>query len=119
MVPFQAFQYGDSPDKRFDLHNTVRFGAPENALVHGIPTPTCSTTPLVHPWTMRWSSVGVPEWFIQPGAAPAYQQNAKRALAPDLKQTEGAFQWDRQVLFLKGKTASSPKLLRLPRQHTR
>jgi hypothetical protein len=108
MVPFQAFQYGDSPDKRFDLHNTVRFGAPENALPPWNPDTNVLDYAFGASVDYAWSSVGVPEWFIQPGAAPAYQQNAKRALAPDLKQTEGAFQWDRQVLFLKGKTASSP-----------
>jgi len=108
MVPFQAFQYGDSPDKGFDLHNTVRFGATENAMVPWNPDTNVLDYAFGPSVDYAWSSVGVPAWFIQPGASPDYQQNAKRSLAPDLKQTEGVFQWDRQVLFLKGKTAASP-----------
>lgn len=108
MVPSQALQYGGPADKSFDPHNTVRFGAPDNVMVPFHPDSNVLDYAFGPSVDYAWSSVGVPAWFIRPGATPPFEAEFKRSLAPDLKQTEGAFQWDRQVLFLKGRTPASP-----------
>lgn len=108
LVPSQPFQYGGSSDPTFDLLNTVRFGAPTNQMPYGVPDSNVIDYAFGPSVDYAWSSAGVPDWFIKPGAASPFEAEFKRTLATDVKQQEGAFQWDRQVLFLKGKTAASP-----------
>ena len=109
LAPFQAYQYGGSPDKGFDICNTVRFGNPTNTMPYGWPDSNILDYHFGKSVDYAWSSTGVPDWFIDPAAAEPFQNEIpKRALAAEFKQQQGAFQWDRQVLFLKGKTADSP-----------
>ena len=109
LVPFQAYQYGGSPDKNFDICNTVRFGDQKNTMPYGWPDSNILDYSFGKSVDYAWSSTGVPDWFIDPAAAEPFQNEIpKRALADEYKQQPGAFQWDRQVLFLKGKTAESP-----------
>ncbi len=115
LVPSQPYQYYDSTNKTFDMANTVRFGAPENQMPYGWPDSNVLDYFFGQSVDYAWSSAGVPDWFIDPGvseafrvAAPNIPNASARPLAPEFKQQPGAFQWDRQVLFLKGKTATSP-----------
>ena len=109
LVPFQEFQYGGSPDKTFDICNTVRFGDPHNTLPYGWPDSNILDYCFGKSVDYAWSSTGVPDWYIDPAATEPFQNEIpKRALASEFQQQQGAFQWDRQVLFLKGKTAASP-----------
>ena len=109
LVPFQEYQYGGSPDKTFDICNTVRFGDPHNTMPYGWPDSNILDYSFGKSVDYAWSSTGLPDWFIDPAAAEPFQNEIpKRALAAEFQQQQGAFQWDRQVLFLKGKTATSP-----------
>ncbi len=116
LVPSQPYQYYSSPTKDIDMYNTVRFGHPENQLPHGWP----DSNVIQHAFgpTVDYALVanGVPDWFIEPGMAPAWAkgtnapvaQGQHRQLDAAYGQTQGAFTWYRQVMFLKGKTADSP-----------
>ena len=115
LVPFQPYQYYGSTNKTFDMANTVRFGAPENQMPYGWPDSNVLDYFFGPSVDYAWSSAGVPDWFIDPGVSEAFREAAPnipnasvRPLAPEFKQQQGAFQWDRQVLFMKGKTATSP-----------
>jgi hypothetical protein len=50
--------------------------------------------------------MGHPDWWLDPGRAPGFGEGPKFLEAADEKP--GEFWWDRQVAFLKGKTARSP-----------
>lgn len=109
LVPFQAYQYGSSPDKAFDICNTVRFGAPENQMPYGWPDGNVLDYFFGASVDYAWSSTGVPDWFIEPAASEPFRKEIpNRLLAPEFTQQQGAFQWDRQVLFLKGRSPDSP-----------
>ncbi|MHB9133893.1 MAG: hypothetical protein ACYDBB_22735 [Armatimonadota bacterium] len=105
LVPFQPYQYWWSPNKAFDMYNTIRFGHPENEFPHGWPDSNILDHAFGPTVDYAWSSSGYPAWFINPGSTPGF--GAPRKLQGD-GQTEGAFTWNRQVLFLKGETAKSP-----------
>ena len=108
LVPFQPYQYYNSTNTSFDMANTVRFGAPENQMTYGWPDSNVLDYFFGQSVDYAWSSSGVPDWFIEPAATPDFREGIKRSLAGDFKQRQGSFQWDRQVLFLKGKSAESP-----------
>ncbi|MCX5659683.1 MAG: hypothetical protein NTW19_08175 [Planctomycetota bacterium] len=112
LVPYQPFQYGRSSDSTFDLCNTVRFGAPQHQMPYGWPDSNVLDYSFGSSVDYAWSSTGVPDWFINPGVSEAFQKELASAymkqLATEYQQREGAFQWDRQVLFMKGKSPTSP-----------
>lgn len=114
LLPYQPFQYGDSSDPAFDLQNTVRFGHPENVWPHGWGDSTVLDHAFGASVDYAWALTGFPDWFISPGVAPTWGNAANvtaagaRKLDVAKKQTEGAFDWSRQVLFMKGRTAASP-----------
>ena len=64
LVPFQEFQYGGSPDKTFDICNTVRFGDPHNTLPYGWPDSNILDYCFGKSVDYAWSSTGVPDWYI-------------------------------------------------------
>ncbi len=105
LVPFQPYQYWWSPNKAFDMYNTIRFGHPENSFPHAWPDSNILDHAFGPTVDYAWSSTGYPEWYITPGATPGF--GTPRPLQGNGQQ-EGAFTWNRQVLFLKGETAKSP-----------
>lgn len=114
LVPFQPYQYANSSDKTFDLYNTIRFGHPENVWPHGWGDSVILDHSFGRSVDYAWASTGFPEWFIKPGISPTWQNSPNvtsagtRKLAAEFKQTEGAFEWNRQIMFLKGNTPTSP-----------
>jgi hypothetical protein len=116
LVPFQPYQYWWSPNKAFDMYNSMRFGHPENLWPHG--WGDCNILDYAFGPTVdyAWSSTGFPDWFVSPGASEEWREKSDapvtqvegRLLAEGFEQKQGAFEWNRQVLFLKGKTARSP-----------
>ena len=116
LVPFQPYQYWWSPNKEFDMYNTMRFGHPKNQWPYGWGDSNILDYAFGPSVDYAWSSTGFPDWFISPGASEEWRkkndapvvQGQGRLLAEGVEQKQGAFEWNRQVLFLKGKTASSP-----------
>ena len=106
LLPPQPYQYGGPKDKSFPDKNFIRFGAPVNDLPHDWADSNILDATFGPTVDYAWSSTGYPEWFINPGRKPGWGK--PRELVDGLKQTEGAFTWDRQVAFLKGKTGKSP-----------
>lgn len=114
LVPYQPFQYGGPSDPTIDLQNTIRFGHSENIWPHGWGDSNILDHAFGASVDYAWGLTGFPEWFIKPGISPSWQaaQNVTdigtRKLDPAMQQTEGAVDWSRQILFMKGKTATSP-----------
>ncbi|HYG76533.1 MAG TPA: hypothetical protein VEK08_16130 [Planctomycetota bacterium] len=112
LVPMQPYQYYDSPRNDIDLYNTIRFGDPKNQMPYGWPDSNILDCSFGGTVEYAWSSTGVPDWFINPGISDGFKppppQSGNRPLDPAYKQKEGAFEWDRQVFFMKGATAQSP-----------
>ena len=106
LVPGQPYQYYNSPDESFDLYNTIRFGDPSNKYDFGWPDSNVIDHAFGPSVDYAWSASGYPDWFIEPGRAAGYGEKRKLA-SPDVKQA-GGFHWNRQVMFLKGRTAQSP-----------
>lgn len=108
MLPSQPFQYWRWT-RDWDRHNVLRFGHPDNKLPHGWPDSNVLAAWFGPSVEYAWSSTGFPDWYIAPGATPAYRgeseapvgQGQVRLLADDADQQPGAFWWDRQVLFMK------------------
>ncbi|MCX5659940.1 MAG: hypothetical protein NTW19_09495 [Planctomycetota bacterium] len=111
LVPDQPYQYWGSPDKNVDVYNTVRFGDPSNQIPYGWPDGNVLDHRFGPSVDYAWVSTGVPDWFIEPGATPPFRPadgKPVRLLSGEGEQKQGAFSWDRQVVFLKGKTATEP-----------
>jgi len=113
LVPFQPFQYGNTSDRSFDPNNTIRFGDKNNQSPYGWPDSNILDYHFGSTVDYAWSSTGFPDWYIAPGQAPGWskQLNVKdgaRKLDSAYKQVPGAFDWDRQIIFMKGRTANSP-----------
>jgi len=116
LVPFQPYQYWSSPNKAFDMYNSMRFGHPENLWPHG--WGDCNILDYAFGETVdyAWASTGYPDWFISPGASEEWREKDDapvtqiegRMLEEGYEHKQGAFEWNRQVLFLKGKAAKSP-----------
>ena len=116
LVPFQPYQYWWSPNKEFDMYNTMRFGHPKNQWIHG--WGDCNVLDYAFGETVdyAWSSTGFPDWYIHPGASEEWREKNDapvtqvegRLLAEGFEQEQGAFEWNRQILFMKGKAAASP-----------
>jgi len=111
LLPPQPYQYGGPKDKSFPDKNFLRFGDPKNDLPHDWSDSNILDARFGPSVDYAWSSTGYPDWFINPGYAkgrvnrinPAYTLDfgKPRELAGGLDQQEGAFTWDRQVMFLK------------------
>lgn len=121
LVPFQQWAYWSSADRRrphpaYDMHNVIRFGHPENMWPYG--WPDCNILDHAFGGTVEyaWASTGFPDWFISPGIAEPFRKPTDanipidnyRKLSEQYEQKQGAIEWDRQVLFMKGETATSP-----------
>ena len=116
LVPYQTYAYGGNFDKAFDTHNVIRFGHPENTWPYG--WPDCNVLDHAFGPTVdyAWASTGFPDWFIDPGVAAPFRKppdvsipsGTFRQLDKGYRQQQGAIEWDRQVLFLKGQTGKSP-----------
>ena len=116
LLPFQPYQYWGVQSKEFDDKNVLRFGHPENKMPHAWPDANILDHAFGPTVDYAWASVGFPDWYIQPGAMPEFGgkvdapvgTGGTRKLAAGTPQQQGAFDWDRQVLFLKGRTGPSP-----------
>lgn len=116
LLPFQPYQYWNVGNKEFEDHNLLRFGHPENRFPHAWPDSNVLDYAFGERVDYAWSSTGFPDWYILPGSTPEFGgkvdapvgTGSARRLADGSQQQQGAFQWDRQVLFLKGKTGASP-----------
>lgn len=114
LFAFQPYQYGNSSDKSFDPNNIIRFGHPENSWPHGWGDSNVIDHAFGPTIDYAWASTGFPDWFIHPGISPTWRKSFgvteanRRKLDNTHKQTQGAFEWNRQIMFMKGKTAKSP-----------
>ena len=116
LLPYQPYQYWSCQNKEFDDHNVVRFGHPENKIPHAWPDSNIIDHAFGPTVDYAWSCTGFPEWYITPGATPEFGgvveapvgTGGLRKLADGITQKQGAFDWHRQVMFLKGKTGASP-----------
>lgn len=109
MLPMQPFQYWFWTED-WDRHNLLRFGHPNNMLPHAWPDANVLEATVGSTAEYAWASTGFPDWYIAPGAAPEWGGlvGAPRKLDEGGTQTQGAFWWDRQIVFLKGETAMAP-----------
>jgi hypothetical protein len=116
LAPYQPFQYGGSADKDFDMCNVLRFGHPANRMPHSWTDANVLDHAFGPSVDYAWSSVGYPDWFFAPGGKAEFLQAQPsnvgtatyRPLAEGFDQKPGAFDWNRQVLFMKGATPRSP-----------
>lgn len=116
LLPFQPYQYWGVKSAAFDDHNVLRFGHPENKMPHAWPDANILDHAFGGSVEYAWSSVGFPDWFIEPGATPEFggtvdapvATGSLRKLAKVNGQKQGAFDWDRQILFMRGQSAASP-----------
>ena len=116
LLPFQSYQYWSVKNKEFDDKNVLHFGHPENKIPHAWPDSNILDHAFGPTVDYARSSTGYPDWYIQPGAMPEFGgkvdapvgSGGLRKLAEGSTQKQGAFDWDRQILFLKGKTGKSP-----------
>ncbi|MEI6518818.1 MAG: hypothetical protein WCO98_02055 [bacterium] len=116
LLPFQPYQYWGVQNKEFEDKNTLRFGHPENKMPHAWPDASVLDHSFGDSVDYAWSYVGFPDWYINPGATPEFGgivdapvgKGGLRKLADGIEQKQGAFDWNRQVMFMKGKNADSP-----------
>ncbi len=106
LIPCQPYGYGGPKDNAFHDKNYLRFGSPTNDMQHAWPDSNVIDAHFGSSVDYAWASCGYPDWFINPGYRPGF--GSPRELVAGLNQQEGAFTWDRQVLFLKGATPKSP-----------
>lgn len=115
MLPMQSFQYWFWTDD-WDRHNLLRFGHPNNKLPHSWPDANVLDAAVGSTAEYAWSSIGFPDWYITPGKSAPYRRvvdapvgtGADRPLAEGIEQKQGPFWWDRQIVFMKGETATAP-----------
>lgn len=103
LLPPQPYQYGGPKDQAFPDKNLLRFGAPVNDLPHDWADSNVLDSRFGPSVDYAWASSGYPDWFIQPGYRPGFGK--PRELAAVDGQQQGAFTWDRQVMFLKSAQA--------------
>ncbi|HOF86781.1 MAG TPA: hypothetical protein PLZ36_01585, partial [Armatimonadota bacterium] len=108
LLPSQPYQYGGPRDNAFPDKNFMRFGAPTNDFPHAWADSNVLDAHFSPSVDYAWASSGYPDWYITPGARAQWERANTRDLVAGLGQAEGAFTWDRQVLFLKGATPKSP-----------
>ncbi len=107
LLPPQPYQYDHGMiDRAFPDKNILRFGTPTNDMVYATPDSNILDAQFSESVDYAWHSTGFPDWYFNPGAKPGLGGPRARVEAPGT--TDGAFTWDRQVAFLKGKTGKSP-----------
>ena len=106
LVPSQTIQYLYAAKKDFPIYSVLHFGHPENDYSYGWPDSNILDHHFDATVDYAWSSSGYPDWYIHPQRAPGFGGPLK--LLDGIEQKEGEFYWNRQILFLKGKTAQSP-----------
>ncbi|MCL1857434.1 MAG: hypothetical protein FWF84_07355, partial [Kiritimatiellaeota bacterium] len=106
LMPPQPYQYGGPQDAAFPDKSFVRFGSPKNDFPHGWADGNVVASAFAPSTDFAWVSSGYPDWFISPGSRPGF--GGARPLEGGDTQKEGAFHWNRMVMFMKGKTAKSP-----------
>jgi hypothetical protein len=100
LVPFQPYQYWHrewGADQSFDRYNQLRFGHVLNDNPSGWPDSNVLDYSFGRSVEYAWASSGFPEHFLQ---AVMLDEQPGQIRAP--------FTWNRQVMFLKGLTASGP-----------
>ncbi len=112
LLPPQPYQYGGPKDPSFPDKSFLRFGAPVNDMPHDWSDSNILDAQFGKSVDYAWHSTGYPDWWIKPGAGPGWAKGIpnvaselNRKVLPDLGQKEGAFTWDRQVMFLKSPNA--------------
>ncbi|MBM4035500.1 MAG: hypothetical protein FJ291_27475 [Planctomycetes bacterium] len=99
LLPPQPYQYGGPKDRSFPDKNFMRFGSPENDMPHDWSDSNILDARFGDSVDYAWHSTGYPDWYFTPGAKPGWGSPRLRAEAAGT--TDGAFTWDRQVVFLK------------------
>jgi hypothetical protein len=107
LLPPQPYQYDHGEvDRAFPDKHYLDFGDPTNDPVHASPDSNILDARFSDSVDYAWHSAGYPDWYFTPGAKRGLGPPRIRGEAPGT--TDGAFTWDRQVAFLKGKTGKSP-----------
>ncbi len=120
ILPDQPYGYWGSEagekSKDFDYYNTFRFGHPENEFPYGWVDSNIIDYSFGSSVDYARMTMGIPDWFINPSINPDLKSKLppeavagqQRKLDDKFKQEEGAFDWNRQILFMKGEKADSP-----------
>jgi len=106
LLPPQPYQFGGPTDPAFPDKNFMRFGDPKNDMVWLWPDSNILDARFGPSVDYAWHSAGYPEWYFTPGARPGWGKPRPRAEAAGT--TDGAFTWDRQVMFLKSPDPKGP-----------
>ena len=101
LLPPQPYQYarGGEIDPAFPDKNLMRFGDPTNDMPHAWTDSNILDARFGASVDYAWHSTGYPDWFFTPGGTAGFGQPRPRSAAAGT--TDGAFTWDRQVVFLK------------------
>jgi len=120
LLPYQPYAYWSAnvkkKSKNFDYYNLLRFGETSNEFPYDWPDGNVLDHTFGKSVDYAWISTGIPDWFINPSINPKLKNRLPanvvtgqlRKLDSKFKQKEGAFDWNRQIMFMKGKTANSP-----------
>lgn len=106
LLPPQPHTYFGSKFPDHSQENDIRFGHPANQFRYAWPDSNILDYRFGARAQYAWASAGYPAWFITPGITAGFGDGPK--LQTGLDQKEGEFWWNRQVVFLVGKTAKSP-----------
>lgn len=108
LIPPQPYQYGGPKDPAFPDKNFLRFGSPSTDMPHDWADSNILDAQFGKSVDYAWHSTGYPDWWIKPGASAGFAKGIQnvaselnRKVLPGLGQKEGAFTWDRQIVFLK------------------
>jgi len=112
LLPPQPYQYGGPKDPAFPDKNFLRFGSPVADMPYDWSDSNILDAQFGKSVDYAWHSTGYPDWWINPGASPGFAKGipnvaseVNRKMLPGLGQQEGAFSWDRQIVFLKSPNA--------------
>jgi hypothetical protein len=112
LLPPQPYQYGGPKDPAFPDKNFLRFGSPVAEMPYDWSDSNILDAQFGQNVDYAWHSTGYPDWWITPGAPPGWAKGVPNVgggvngkMIPGLGQKEGAFTWDRQVVFLKSPNA--------------
>ncbi len=106
LFPPQPYTYFTSPNPGWSQYNDMRFGHMENEFRFGWPDGNVLDCFLGEKAQYAWASTGYPAWYINPGVTPGMGNPPKKI--DGVEQKEGQFWWNRQVVFMVGKTPKSP-----------
>jgi hypothetical protein len=108
LLPPQPYQYARNNEinAAFPDKNIIRFGDPKNNIIHAWPDSNILDAAFGDSVDFAWHSTGYPDWFFTPGGKPGFSNIRPRAEVDGT--ADGAFNWDRQVSFLKSPNAKGP-----------